>query len=173
MTSSWSSVFKRAVEIEAEGAKDFEDILGPKASGKRKLSEEVVAVTQPAESNEAEGSLVVEDEHGEFRQPVKLSQFVNSSAVKQDGNGSTSEQADDAPTEPVIEKEERNMVEVCGKQICRSWLKYHFLKLGSPCPSTCLRKHEITCKPEHLYKDYSFKGLSPKQRKEILQQLKA
>jgi hypothetical protein len=168
MSSSWSTVFKRAVEIEAEGAKDFEDILGPKASGKRKLSEEEVVITQPAESNGAEGK----DDHEEFRQPAKLFQFVNSSTVRLDGTDSNTEEAD-TPSEPVIEKEERNMVEVCGKQVCRSWLKYHFLKLGNPCPSTCLRKHEITCKPEHLYKDYSFKGLSPKQRKEILQQLKA
>jgi hypothetical protein len=167
-------VFKRAVEIEAEGAKDFEDILGPKAAGKRKLPEDT-ADAQPAhaaESNETEDNVPIEDEHGGFCQPVKLSKFVNSTATKQDGNNSALKD-DDEPSEPVVEKEERNMVEVCGKQICRSWLKYHFLKLGSPCPSTCLRKHEVTCKPEHLYKDYSFKGLSSKQRKEILQQLKA
>jgi len=60
------------------------------------------------------------------------------------------------------------------RQICRNWLKHHYLGLGKPCnDSSCKRKHEIIEKnPERLYKDYSFKGLTPKQRKVIINAVK-
>lgn len=58
-------------------------------------------------------------------------------------------------------------------QICRQWLKYQYLKVGTCCDlSKCQRKHVITGKPESLYSDYSFKGLKAKQQKIILEAIR-
>lgn len=54
-------------------------------------------------------------------------------------------------------------------QVCRQWLKYHYLKIGQSCnPDICQRKHLVTGKPESLYSDFSFKGLKAKHQKTIL-----
>lgn len=54
------------------------------------------------------------------------------------------------------------------RQLCRAWLKHKYLGLGEACVDTeCKRKHLIDCAAGKLYKDYSFKGLNPKQRKLI------
>jgi hypothetical protein len=175
MSDSWTKAFSRAVETEKEGAKDFEDFAP--STGKRGSLHGGVA---EGEGNGGEEDL--DSSEGGYSQPIKLAKFVQEAATIGQAGGASHgahsaidalramEQGTGDKTE---EKEERNMAEVCGRQICRSWLKFKFLKLGGPCPDTCMRKHEITCKPEQLYKDYSFKGLSAKQRKDILQQLKS
>lgn len=172
MNDSWSKVFKRAIEIEREGAKDFQDLLP--STGKRVRQQDETELSDQLTTND---ETAVDEVEGGYCQPLKLAKFVGEAALCQKAGHSFKPNEGgtaNASTETVdIKPEERNMVEVCGKQICRSWLKYHYLKLGGPCPESCLRKHEITCKPEHLYKDYSFKGLSAKQRKDILQQLKS
>ena len=176
----WSSAFKRAVEVDQEGEKDFADMK--KSSGKRKLDNSTTPTGDDSKNSDDE-----QDESGGFCQPLKLSKFVNKvarkdgqekegtqtgDAVNETNKGPAQNNETDEPhSEPYVE--ERDMTVVCGRQLCRSWLKYTYLKLGGPCPDTCLRKHEITCKPELLYKDYAFKGLSAKQRKDIMQQLKS
>ena len=72
----------------------------------------------------------------------------------------------------------RTFEESCARQLCRTWLKYTYLKIGKDCDGapSCLRLHFIPDtllrRPESLYKDFSFKGLNPNQRKAILRQLK-
>jgi hypothetical protein len=65
-----------------------------------------------------------------------------------------------------------SLEERCAKQICRAWLKNHFLSLGQVCHGECGRLHEIVGNPERLYKDFSFKGLNPKHQKLILNKVK-
>ena len=60
------------------------------------------------------------------------------------------------------------------KQICRKWLKFTFLSIGSNCSDkNCQRKHEIVESKDggfhKLYGDYSFKGLNKKQQSAILE----
>ena len=175
--SSWNLAFKRAVEIDEEGAKDFTDLVDhsklrkkAKHSDKSENGTEEIAIASP--NNEIE----VEDTAGGYCQPLKLAKFVKDMEGRtkfgETANKLETEENNSEPESPL--HEERDMVEVCGKQICRTWLKYSFLKLGSACDQqTCLRMHEIKCKPELLYKDYSFKGLPAKHRKRILEQLKS
>ena len=167
MTDLWSNAFKRAVETDLEGERDVGEFI---VSSKRKQPgsdghQQTTDGTEPIDS---------EDENGGYSQPKKLAKFVSvvTAGKSETASGSALVLDQTEETNDVIVTQERNMADVCSKQICRSWLKHKFLKLGSPCPPSCMRKHEITCRPEHLYKDYSFKGLSAKQRKDILFQLK-
>jgi hypothetical protein len=53
-------------------------------------------------------------------------------------------------------------------QVCRLWLKHHYLTIGSPCDHLCGRKHVVTGKAESLYQDFAFKGLRKKHQQAIL-----
>jgi hypothetical protein len=184
----WKRAFNKAIQIEEDGSKFFSDLNDKEKSWKKRKREadadgndEISNEIEKVETDPNSSSVVDLDEGcGGFCQPVRLANFVK---VMKRGNSKMSADEDGTETAPLsteveeaidIEPPQRDMVEVCGRQICRSWLKNHFLGIGKACDeSTCLRKHAITCKPELLYKDYSFKGLSPKQRKQILAQLKA
>jgi hypothetical protein len=65
-----------------------------------------------------------------------------------------------------------SLEERCAKQICRKWLKFTYLKSNQPCDESCGRLHEVPKNPQKLYKDYSFRGLPPKQQKKILSNIK-
>lgn len=166
----WKAAFKKAVEIDAEGEKDFADIPRGK---KRVIQDEQADVLKVSSDALVTGEDDDMEKNSGFCQPLKLAKFVKDQT--QDGNNSTCIASGGASIEqPEEEEKERDMVEVCGRQICRTWLKFAYLDNGTPCKdANCLRKHAITCKPEHLYKDYSFKGLSPKQRKRIMDKLTA
>lgn len=178
-SNPWSTAFRKAVAIDAEGEKDFADV--PRTMTKKRDrdgdagSSTIVSSSQIKETNEEDDA----EESSGFCQPVKLAMFVKdrTSNGKQLSGNSAEENATKnvAEEEPEPEIQERDMVEVCGRQICRTWLKFAYLDNGTPCPEgkACLRKHAITCKPELLYKDYSFKGLNPKQRKRIMDKLAA
>lgn len=171
----WNAAFKKAVEVDTEGERDFADV--PRTAAKKRdrdgnsgslnteSSSVIIDANQEDDTEESSG----------FCQPVKLAMFVKDRISK--GKETTVSGAFENATEEAPEQEikERDMVEVCGRQICRTWLKFSYLDNGNPCPegNACLRKHAITCKPELLYKDYSFKGLSPKQRKRIMDKLTA
>lgn len=182
----WSLAFKRAVEVEEEGAKDFVDIIAQHAQKKQRLvvmeksSVELDKTEEDDKQLSGNGSDDVNDEDvsssGQGLLP-QLSKFVlETTQAKLPGANGDSDKVDvqgDLSENNVAQ--ERDMVEVCGRQMCRAWLKHTYLNIGNPCKDgeACLRKHGVTCKPEHLYKDYSFKGLSAKQRKTIMDKLKA
>lgn len=70
-------------------------------------------------------------------------------------------------------KQKRSFEEACARQICRTWLKHTYLQIGAPCvDEACLRLHEISCRADSLYKDFSFKGLPQKHRKRILERVR-
>jgi len=184
-SNPWSVAFKRAIEVEEEGAKDFVDILAQHAQ--KKLRPSAATVEQSTASSIDDGDEKKPSEEDSDSEPAaasselaKLSRFVMESTMPAAAGQNNTSNAD-VGVQPVLVKEkaelvtERDMVEVCGRQMCRAWLKHHYLKIGSSCKDgdACLRKHAVTCKPELLYKDYSFKGLSPKQRKTIMEQIKA
>lgn len=189
-SNPWSVAFKRAIEVEEEGAKDFVEILAQHAQKKLRPSavaaEDSLGQDSTVSSTGNGDNKKTSDEYSESEAAEassglsRLSKFVmetNTPATAGQNNTSTAD--GEVRTVLVEEKEElvkeRDMVEVCGRQMCRAWLKHHYLKIGSACKDgdACLRKHAVTCKPELLYKDYSFKGLSPKQRKSIMEQIKA
>lgn len=81
----------------------------------------------------------------------------------------------DEPTdsqEPKGEKFRLTLDERCAKQICRTWLKHHYLETGKACnESICKRMHSLDCFRKNiakLYSDFSFKGLPKQQQKTIL-----
>lgn len=186
----WTLAFKRAVEVEEEGAKDFVEIIAQHAQKKQRLlvddstsekknyesEENCNTVAGKSESDlNSEGDEGVSSS-GQSHLP-QLSKFVMETTQRKLPNvqGNSDELDQSGSTSENNVPQERDMVEVCGRQMCRAWLKHTYLQIGNPCKDgeACLRKHGVTCKPEHLYKDYSFKGLSAKQRKTIMDKLKA
>lgn len=171
----------KAIEIDAVGEKDFADV--PRTTTKKRsfqipVDEDTNTLPNLASNISNPGNDVGDkdndvDENSGFCQPIKLAKFVKDRSTAIDNNSTSICKTNDALDEKTEEQEkERDMVEVCGRQICRTWLKFAYLDNGNPCSdSNCLRKHAITCKPEHLYKDYSFKGLNQKQRKRIIDKL--
>lgn len=135
-----------------------------------------------------------DDEIGAFKQPVKLARFF---AAKNNDNEEF-EKRNNRITRAELKTSEVNIDEIdssrnvlpskdietgenyrssyqklsleerCAKQVCRKWLKSEFLETGQICDETCGRLHEIPENPQKLYKDFSFKGLPPKQQKKIL-----
>eukprot|EP01032_Pedospumella_encystans_P024075 gene24075-27238_t len=172
----WTLAFKRAVEVEEEGAKDFVEIIAQHAQKKQRLlvdestdgknnsgrEENSNAAAGKTESDlNSDGDEGVSSS-GQSHLP-QLSKFVLETTQRTlpnvKGNSDELDQTDSAVDNNV--PQERDMVEVCGRQMCRAWLKHTYLQIGNPCKDgeACLRKHGVTCKPEHLYKDYSFKGI--------------
>lgn len=166
--SGWKLAFQKAKEIEEEGAKDFQDILGIK---KRKLEDE--------EGSDEEGG---ESTSG-YCQSKSLSKFVAKSVKKGALTEKEIKKFTKLKSEAVIQDPASISENVTGsstpndtavaidsRQICRTWLKHHYLSIGSPCSKPdCPRQHKITCtKPESLYGDFAFKGLQPKHKEIIL-----
>lgn len=173
----WGSVFKaaNAVADEVEAAANLNPAV---FSRKRKQIDR--------------GDDGGEEEIGAFKQPKRLAKFVNEviNSEKQSSSGeaptgAATQQAPDAGDgnkevqqnqggeNESTEKSDGEFVrlsleERCAKQICRKWLKHEYLKTDQACDGTCGRIHEVPDNPQKLYKDYSFKGLPPKQQKRIL-----
>ncbi|KAJ1432513.1 hypothetical protein B484DRAFT_447776 [Ochromonadaceae sp. CCMP2298] len=186
----WKAAFKRAVEVDLEGAKDFADFVPVPKKRKHTEGEED---GEGEEANNSAGLLgdFVKSLHSglkaERRERRRLKKLGGGDGIAEAGEKGltavTAEIVETVETGDAVEAvqtgrsklppSERDMVEVCGRQICRAWLKHHYLSLGQPCPGDCLRKHAITCRPEALYKDYSFKGLSANQKKSIFAKVSA
>lgn len=175
MSGGWGVAFQKAVEIAQAG--EDEDIK--RMARKRHLFSSTTTADDEADV-----------ECGGFKQPKKLALLAlghnqagssESSAV----TGSTTEVAvisDSINVDTNTEKEEEqhgekrllSLEERCARQLCRAWLKNHYLSLGQPCTEQpCSRMHKITCRPEKLYKDYSFKGLNNNQKKAIIDKVRA
>jgi len=186
----WSLAFKRAVEVEEEGAKDFVEIIAQHAQKKQRLIVDGSTCGTKHSESEETSNLIPSKSEGDSISDVdegvsssgqshlpQLSKFVMETTHRKLPNAKGESDESDQPgsTSENNIPQERDMVEVCGRQMCRAWLKHTYLQIGNPCKDgeACLRKHGVTCKPEHLYKDYSFKGLSAKQRKTIMDKLKA
>ena len=109
-----------------------------------------------------------EGKSGAFCQPPLLAAFVAMLA----GTGSEAmTAAADFETATAVEQAGKGAEGGLAKQICRTWLKYTFLGLGKECTvgdDACPRKHSLPANLNLLYKDYSFKGLAPQQRKKII-----
>lgn len=173
----WGSVFKaaNAVADEVEAAANLNPAV---FSRKRKQIDR--------------GDDGGEDESGAFKQPKRLAKFVSEvinsenrsesdevlaeagkQQVSDGGEGSKEVQQNQGGESEPQEKADGEFVrlsleERCAKQICRKWLKHEYLKTDQACDGTCGRIHEAPDNPQKLYKDYSFKGLPPKQQKRIL-----
>ena len=115
-----------------------------------------------------------EGKSGAFCQPPLLAAFVAMLA----GTGSEAMTAAAAfETATAIGQAGKGAEGGLAKQICRTWLKYTFLGLGKECTvgddlDACPRKHGLPANLNLLYKDYSFKGLAPQQRKKIIAKAK-
>lgn len=176
MTGGWGAAFQKAVEI-AEAGED-EDIK--RMARKRHL--------HASNSNEED-----DEECGGFKQPKRLAKYAlglveDIAAAEEEKTvvATVPNSSEDKPSsQSVVESEDHNnshhtsekrllsLEERCARQLCRAWLKHHYLGLGQPCSEDpCPRMHKITCKPEKLYKDYSFKGLNPNQKKTIIEKVK-
>eukprot|EP01038_Epipyxis_sp_PR26KG_P009437 gene9437-12717_t len=135
-----------------------------------------------------------EVESGGFCQPKRLAAFMSKILNNSEVANSIDETSLDSINKPTTDDVFRcyssitiefiaplNEIDVTtvssdlSKQLCRSWLKKEYLQIGQGCNNlSCGRKHIITEKnPERLYKDYSFKGLSSKQRSQILDKLRS
>ena len=200
--SAWKSAFSHEIDTEAEGAKyflghfkksrivDSNPATSTGISGQQsdirldgditvmETSDSKVLRLIPAPSQDAD-----EDERGGFCQPAGLAIFFKN--LKSDSrdaphegsdahNNSESRHAEILPVNAIssdVAETDNNM----GRQICRAWLKNNFLQLGQPCKNAnCERRHVIESRSiGSLYKDYSFKGLSPAQRNSIISQVQA
>ena len=200
--SAWKSAFSHAIDTEAEGAKyflghfkkaridDSNSTTSTRISGQRPdiRLDDGITVIETADSTvvnliPAPSQDVDEDERGGFCQPAGLAIFfknLKSCSRNAPHEGSDAQiNAECQPSETLggnpitsdIVETENGM----GRQICRAWLKNHFLQLGQPCKNAnCKRRHVIESRSVgSLYKDYSFKGLSTAQRNSIISQVQA
>lgn len=172
----WGSVFKAATAVadEVEAAANLNPAV---FSRKRKQLDR--------------GDDSGEDEIGAFKQPKRLAKFVNeviNSEKRTETDEAHIETGKEQPLDAPSHNEEKqpdsaepdssekgdgefvrlSLEERCAKQICRKWLKHEYLKTDQACDGSCGRIHEVPDNPQKLYKDYSFKGLPPKQQKRIL-----
>lgn len=167
--SSWTAAFKHAKSVEAEGRLAFSDVLDDPNSefGSRHSKRKALLDQDGGQVTEE----IVEDDHpkaGCFRQPVGLSQFYKRIKSSNDG---TDELAT-TTIETEVEDEAARLAKNMAKQICRQWLKHHYLQLGEACDgSKCGRSHAPPSSAKQMYKDYSFKGLPKQHRAKIIDQI--
>lgn len=162
----WGKLFALAEEQARQGLALVEaDDWSARVERKRKRSDvddDEEENDARAEGKESRGST------GCFRQPAGLAQLYQSLS-----KGVAA--VDDAAVElqkQQEEKEEKDLLkEKMAKQVCRQWLKNHFLGSGEACDSSCGRAHSTPANPNLLYKDYSFKGLSKDMRTRIMAKL--
>ena len=162
--SSWASAFRAAKATEAEGRAAFADVLdaAPKA-GKRSRDGD----------DEAEGE---GEEVGCFRQPAGLSQFYKrlKSGEPPPIAAVSSRSEEGASERPSKQQLTEGGGDYLARQICRSWLKHTYLGLGSACgDKSCGRSHKPPAVVAHMYKDFSFKGLSKENRAKIITKMEA
>ena len=164
--STWTTAFTTATKVEAEGAKFFEGFLPTKKTTLSSFS----AVETSTNGSDLD---VDEEDVGGFCQPQHLALFVQRVNSSNPHNRSAEPADDTIDTEQgrATDAEKNNM----GRQICRAWLKHHFLSLGKPCAQTnCERKHDVNgMNVGQLYKDFSFKGLATAQRNTIIKSVQA
>lgn len=166
MAGPWKSAIKKAIKIEAEGAKDFVEFSAE--SKKRKHVEIDITNGDNLEETELESDKI---SSSGYKQPALLASFVNK--VAKLGTIQTSEIVQIQEETAISPNEPTTVGEIDSRQICRTWLKNHFLGLGTPCnKNPCPRQHEVVGNPDRLYSDYSFKGLPPRHQKAILTALK-
>ncbi len=162
----WKAAFQKAKLTEEEGAKDFADFL--QETKKRKLEE----ATLDEDTEITDDTVLVKSEKAGsgYSQPVQLADFVKK--VRALGTINSTE-IKELTEESVINPAEEISTGIDARQICRTWLKNHFLGIGSPCnKNPCPRKHEVVGNPDRLYSDFSFKGLPAKHKTVILNALK-
>lgn len=166
----WGKLFALAQEQAEQGLALVEaDDWSARVERKRKRSDvDDEQEKTDAMAEDKEGGKGNRGDTGCFRQPPGLAQLYQrlSKGVAA---------ADDATVElqrQQEEKEEKDILkEKMGKQVCRQWLKHHFLGSGEACDSSCGRAHATPTNPNLLYKDYSFKGLSKDMRTRIMAKL--
>lgn len=184
-TSSWSHAFARAKDTEAEGRAAFADVLDDPTSAfaSRKTMREQKADLagrnadaggeDEEEEEEEEGAKAkAKAKRGCFRQPRGLSQLYRH---LEENPGALLEASAAAPVpDPAPEADEGKAPQSnLGRQICRQWLKSHYLAHPKPCDGSCGRLHAAPVSVMTVYKDYSFKGLPKKDREKILAAMKA
>ena len=162
----WASAFCAAKRVEAEGVAAFESgivMKGGSRKGKRSLDD---AATERGEEEDDEGG-------GCFRQPAGLSAFYKrlKSEAEPGGwpplPGAGSSSSGVGPDGARSEAPERR--DNLALQICRAWLKRHYLGLGQECDGLkCGRSHKAPQNIGKMYTDYSFKGLSKENRAKII-----
>ena len=161
-TSTWTTAFTTATKVEAEGAKYFEGFLPTT----RKSTNPTISTDTSTNDKDLD---VDEEDVGGFCQPQHLALFVQ----RVNSSNPTSSLVEDA--ENTIDTEHGRVIDTVeknnmGRQICRAWLKHHFLSLGNPCAQkNCERRHDVDgMNVGQLYKDFSFKGLATAQRNTII-----
>jgi hypothetical protein len=172
-------VFTNAVNVEAEGAKYFEEFITVKtklmAAGTETTaipSSSSSQAPQGAVDTDADADADADDDVGGFCQPTGLAQFVKKirdPSVHSDEMPQSQLHTAETLTDPSDDLEKNNM----NRQICRAWLKHSYLKIGQPCKNAnCERRHDLlNMNVGNLYKDYSFKGLPTAQRNAIIKQV--
>jgi hypothetical protein len=162
--SPWKIAVQKAKQVEEEGSKDFADII--KSTKKRKLDDaDVVSELETDNTDETETV-----KSSGYCQSMQLASFVKKIIV----NGSVGkDEIETLKNEAVTTPDDTVSNGIDARQICRTWLKNHYLGIGSACKKDpCPRQHIITGNPQRLYSDFSFKGLPSKHQKVILDALK-
>ena len=168
----WANAFRAAKMVEAEGVAAFEsggEMKVGSRKGKRSLGDAAAEAERGEEDDEGGGC---------FRQPAGLSAFYKrlkseaepggwpplpGAAAGSSSSSSSSRGAGGAPSEA---PEKRDNLAL---QICRAWLKRHYLGLGPECDGfKCGRSHKAPQNIGKMYTDYSFKGLSKENRAKII-----
>ena len=168
--SSWSRAFQAAKATAEEGRVAFADVLDDPTSAFAPRR----AKRDRDESDEGEEAGGEEGVNGCFRQPAGLSQFY-----KRLKEGGTAPKLDDSQQQQETQEsgahQEEKPVANLSRQICRAWLKSHYLGLGQPCDGVSCggRSHSGPAVIAHMYKDYSFKGLSKENRAKIIKVMEA
>lgn len=173
--ATWSAAFAKAKSVEAEGRSAFADVLDDPTSAfaSRKTKREQLAAESGIGGKDNDGRGGDEDDEedaakrGCFRQPRGLSQLYQ--RINDNPGGEYERDAEPEPIDAAkeVERKESSMA----KQICRQWLKNHYLSLSQPCDGACGRAHAAPANVMHIYKDYSFKGLPKKDREKIIVQM--
>lgn len=148
--NKWEIAFQKAIEVEAEGAQYFQDIIHVK---KRKLNQE---------------------DEGGFLQSQKLNKFVKlCQNILENGESITSNTTETLNEDKIDDTVNDIVHSQISNQVCRAWLKFKYLGKGDPCKvQNCPRRHMIKGNPEALYKDYAFKGMNINHRKAIISAIK-
>lgn len=185
----WKALFDQAKAIEAEGdllVKQGDNSLFQINSTNRKLNKDTKDEDFVENTHIKDCS---EPDYGAFNNPKSISSFVSKikkrklmneenvfeleNEMIQMSNNST------IPLEEIKSHRidnKTNPDNLC-HQLCRVWLKHHYLQIGKPCVSgdKCLRRHSIqlgkSVSADVLHRDYAFKGLKPKHRKIIIDQI--
>ena len=177
--STWSRAFQVAKATAEEGRVAFADVLDDPTSAfaPRRAKRDRDGSDEDEEAGGEEGV------NGCFRQPAGLSQFYK--RLKEGGPApkpadiqhqqEAQKKGAHQEGKPDENLEAAQVVGNLSRQICRAWLKSHYLGLGQPCDGVSCggRSHSGPAVIAHMYKDYSFKGLSKENRAKIIKVMEA